>query len=100
VPTKDGVGSDERCNLGESPSSDGFTPNSESAALVVGQSAPSSTELLLEDSVLLSKIFDDRILLTGDPTGHGGYEDLPGVEYGCHPAIVAKQKTDRQLSTR
>jgi hypothetical protein len=26
---------------------------------------------------------------------HGGYEDLPGMEYRRHPRIVAKPETDR-----
>jgi hypothetical protein len=35
---------------------------------------------LLENSVLLSEVFDDGILLAADPAGQGGNEDLPGVE--------------------
>ena len=99
VPSEDGVGSDERRNLGESPSADCFAAYGKSAALVVGQSEPSSTELLLEGSVLLPEGFDDRILLACDPTGHRGHEDLPGIKHRCHPRIVAKSETDRQLST-
>jgi len=34
---------------------------------------------LLEDSVLLAEIFDDRILLAADPSSQGGDEDLPGL---------------------
>jgi len=67
--------------------------------LVVGQSEPPSTELLLEDSVLFSEILDDRILLASNPTSHRGYEDLPGLENGRHPLIVATPTADRQLST-
>ncbi len=99
VPAKDGVGSHERCDFAKSPSADRLAANGKPSPLRVGQSKSSSTELLLEDAVLFSKIVDDRILLAGDPTGHGGYEDLPGIEHRCHPSIVARSRTDRQLST-
>ncbi len=89
VPAKDGVGSDERCDFGESPSADRLAANGKPSPLGVSQSKSSSTELLLEDAVLFAEIVDDRILLAGDPTGHGGYEDLPGIEHRCHPVIVA-----------
>ena len=91
-----GVTSDR--DLGESPSPDGFTPNRESAALVVGQSKPSATELLLEDTVLFSEVVDHRVLLARDPSGHGGHEDLPWMEHCRHPLIVASPAAVRQLS--
>ena len=80
VPTKAGVGSDKRCNLGESPSPDGLAADREPPTLIVGQPESSASELLLEDSVFLAEIFDDRILLTGDPAGERGHEDLPGLK--------------------
>ena len=98
MPTKDGVRSDERSNFGESPSSNSLAPHRKSSALSVGQSKSSATELLLQDSVLLAEIIDDRILLTADPAGQGGNEDLPRLENGRHPQIVAKPMADRQLS--
>ncbi len=98
MPTKDGVGSDKRSNFGEGASSDGFTSNRESAALSVGQPESPVPELLREDSVLLSEVFDDRILLSGDPTGHGGDEDLPGLKDNGHRLIVPTLRDNRQLS--
>ena len=98
VPTKDGVGSDERSDFGEGPSSNSLAPHGKSSALSVGQSEPSATELLLENSVLLLEIFDDRILLTGDPAGHSSDEDLPGVKDNGHRLIVATPRNNRQLS--
>ena len=65
---------------------------------MIGQSEPSATELLLENAVFLLEVFDDRILLTGDPTGHGNDEDLPGVKDNGHRLIVATPRTNRQLS--
>jgi hypothetical protein len=66
--------------------------------LIVGQSEPFVTELLLENAIILLEVFDDRILLTGDPTGHGSDEDLPGVKDNGHRVIVATLRNDRQLS--
>jgi hypothetical protein len=65
---------------------------------MIGQSEPSATELLLENAVFLLEVFDDRILLTGDPTSQGGNEDLPRLKDGGHPSIVARQWSIRQLS--
>ncbi len=88
VATEDSVGRDERSNFGESAPSNSLAPHGQSAALIVGQAESSSTELLLQDSILLAEILDDRILLTGDPAGQGGDEDLPRSENGGHRRIV------------
>jgi hypothetical protein len=53
---------------------------------------------LLEDSVLLAEVLDDRILLAADPASQDGNEDLPGLKDGGHPSIVARQWSIRQLS--
>jgi len=42
-------------------------------------------ELLLQDSILLAKILDDRILPAGDPAREGGDENLPGLKGSSHP---------------
>jgi hypothetical protein len=67
VPATDCVGSDERRNFAESPTPDGFASNREPATLIVGQPESSTSELLLEDAVLFSEIFDDCVLFTTDP---------------------------------
>ena len=85
VPTKDGVGRDERGNFGQGASADGFAPDRKSATLIVGQPKSSATELLLEDAVFFLKILDDCVLMAADPAGHGGNEDLPGLEHRRHP---------------
>jgi hypothetical protein len=88
VPAEDGVGSDERSNFGEDPSSNCSSSHGKSSALGISQS----------NSVFLLEIFDDRVLLVGDPAGQGGHEDLPGLNDDCHPEIVAICDHDRQLS--
>jgi hypothetical protein len=98
VPAKDGVGSDERSDLGEDPSSNSLAPNGKSSALSIGQSKSSTTKLLLENSVFLSEVFDNRILLTSDPAGHGGNKDLPGLKNGGHPSILPTRHASEQLS--
>ena len=76
-----------------------FAAHSKPSPLRVGQSKSLASELLLQDTVLFSKKIDDCVLLARDPFGHRGHEDSPGIEHRCHPAIVARSSTDRQLST-
>ena len=90
MPTKDRVGRDYRCDVSDDAATDDLTANCESAALIVCQPEPFATQLLLEDSVLSSKILDDRVLSAADPAGQGGNEDLSGLENGGHPSIVAR----------
>ncbi len=98
VPTKDGVGSDERSKLGERVSSYGLPADGKTATLLIGQPESPATELLPEDSVLLPQILDDSVLLTAHPSGEGGHEDLPGLEDGGHPSIVARKRSIRKPS--
>ena len=65
---------------------------------MIGQSEPSATELLLEDSILFTEILDDRILLAADPASEGGNKDLPRLKDGGHRVIVATPRRNRQLS--
>ena len=64
---KDGVGSDESRDLGECPSADCFAAHRKASPLSVGQSKSPTTELLFENAVFFLKVFDDRVLLAGDP---------------------------------
>ena len=84
--------------LRRAPVVNGLAPHGKSSALMIGQSEPSATELLPENAVFLLKVFDDRILLTGDPTGHSSDEDLPAVKDNGHRVIVATPRNNRQLS--
>ncbi len=54
------------------PNNHGQTPS-----LVIGQSEPLPSKLLLQDTILLLKVFDDVLLVPIDPAGEGGEEDLP-----------------------
>jgi hypothetical protein len=57
----------EQCSGGEGTSSNSLASDGQPASLIIGQAESSATELLLEDSVLLAEIFNDRILLAADP---------------------------------
>ncbi len=98
VPPKDGVRSNKRRNLGKSTLPDGFAADREPATLIVGQSEASAAELLLQDAVLLSKVFDYCVLMAVDPAGERGHEDLPGLEHSGHPEIVTTPRDNRQVS--
>ncbi len=98
VPAEDGVGRDERGDFGKGTAADSFASHGQSASLVIGQPESPATELLLENSVLLSEVFDDCVLLAADPTGERCHKDLPRLKDGRHPQIVAERHCDRQLS--
>ena len=85
MPTKDGVGSDERSDLGEDLTADGLTPDRKPATLSIRQAESPAAELLPENSVLLPEVFDDCILLAANPAGQGGNEDVPRLEHRRHP---------------
>ena len=80
----------KRSYFGESTSPNGLTAYGESPSLRVGQSKSSATELLLENVILFAEIVDHRILVATNPAGQGGDEDLPRLDHGCHPSIVAR----------
>ena len=67
VPAKDGVGSDERSDLGEDLTADGLTPDRKPATLSICQAESPAAELLPENSVFLPEVFDDCILLATNP---------------------------------
>ena len=53
--------------LDEGASADGFTSDRKPATLIVGQPKSPTTELLLENTILLSEILDDCVLMTANP---------------------------------
>ena len=55
---------------------------------------------LLQDAVLLSEILDHPVLLAGNPAGEGRNEDLPRLEHGRHPRMLADRPDGGQLSSR
>jgi hypothetical protein len=74
-------------------------PHGKASALIVGQPESTATELLLQNTIFLTEIFDDRVLLTSDPARHGGDEDLPGLEDSGHWSIMPTSRDNRQLSS-
>jgi hypothetical protein len=98
MPTENGVGSDERGDFGGGAPADGLASYGQSASLIICQTKSSATELLFQDSVLLTEILDDRILLTGDPAGQSGNEDLSRLKDDGHRFIVVTLGDNRQLS--
>ena len=97
VSTEDGVGSDERGNLGEGASANGLTTHGKSASLIVCQAKSSAAELLLQNTILLAEILNDRILLSGHPAGQGGDEDLPRLKDDGHQSIMSTS-CDKRLT--
>ncbi len=99
MPAEYGVWSDERSNCNKGSSPNGLAAYGKSSALIVSQSKPSATELLLQNAIFLAEELDDGILLAADPASHGGNEDLPGLKGGGHPLILPTCHDSEQLST-
>ena len=97
MPAEDGVGRDDRSDFSEKPATDSLAPDREPTPLIVREPQAPATEWLLQNAVLLSKILDDCVLLTSNPAGHGGDEDLPGVKDRGHPFMMPNPEDNRQL---
>jgi hypothetical protein len=95
VPGQDRVRRYESRDFLKSTSADRFTLGGEPTALRIREREALATELFLENSVLLSQVFNDSLLVLVDPAGHGGHEQLPRLENYRHPEIVAKSKIDQ-----
>jgi hypothetical protein len=100
MPTEDSIGGDERSDVGEGASANSFAQHSQSATLIVCEPESLPTELLFQDSILFAEVLDNRVLLTANPTGHRGDEDLPRLKDDGHRSIMPILCDNRQLSTR
>ena len=67
------------------PASEFLAPHSKATALSVGQSRPSTAELLAEDPILLPEIVDQIFLMPVQPASEGQDEELKRV--GHHPRL-------------
>ena len=76
VPAQDGVGSDDGGDACENAATENLALRSESAALVIRESESLAAQLLLQDTVLLDEVVDDLRLMTIDPAGERGEEEL------------------------
>ena len=65
-----------------------LTLRGKSATLVIGETQSSPAELLLQDAVLFDKVVDDLRLMTIDPTGEGGEEELKAEDVRHDSVIV------------
>ena len=68
--------------------------------MIIGQSETSAAELLLQDAVLLDEVGNDLCLLTVDPTGAGGEEQLKREVGHLRPMIAFQRATRKFLSRR
>jgi hypothetical protein len=97
MPSEDGVRCHDGSDVREAPASEGLSSHGQSPPLCVGQPESPAAELLLEDSILLPQVLDGGFLLTGEPAGHGGDENLPRLEERAHSESVRDRPAKRQL---
>ena len=63
MPTQDGVGRDDRADLGERFPAQSLCLRGQPSALIVVEPEPLASELLFQDPVFLAEILDDALLL-------------------------------------
>jgi hypothetical protein len=76
VPAHEGIGGGNRGHLLEACATEWVGQRSKAAAFHVGQAQPSAAELGFEDAILFLEIGDDVLLVTVDPTGECGEQQL------------------------
>ncbi len=88
MPGHDRVGSDDRSDFTQELETNRLALHGQTPSLVIGQSEPLSSKLLLQDTILLLKVFDDVLLVPIDPASECGEEDLPGLQVAVRPVIL------------
>ena len=76
VPAQEGVGRGNRGHLFEALAPERVGQCGEAAAFGVGQAQPAAAELGFEDAIFLLQIGDDLLLVTLDPAGDHGNQDM------------------------
>jgi len=88
VPGHDRVGSDERGDFTQELETNSLALHGQTSSLIIGQSEPLPSKLLLQDTILLLKVFDAVLLVPIDPAGECGEEGLLGLQVTVHTAIL------------
>ena len=88
MPAKERVGRNDHGHIAQHSVSEGLSLRGQATSLSVGEAQPFATQLLLEDSVLLSEKVDDGVLVTADPASGCDDEDLPWTDNTCHAPIL------------
>ena len=84
MPTQDRVGCEQSPDLVKSLSSENLALYREPTALIIIEQNPFLPDLLEEHLVFRSKILDNLLLLTIDPTCEDHEQELPGMEDEIH----------------
>ncbi len=83
VPGQDRVRGDDRRHLSQDPPTERLPLRGQPPTFVIAQTKSPSTELSLQDAVLVDEVVDDILLVTVDPAGNGDDEESPRVN-GAH----------------
>ncbi len=88
MPGEDRVGGHEPGEIQQCLPADSLAGNGQPTSLVIREPDPVVAELFAQDTVLFPKEVDRSLLVTIDPTGECGEEDLPGLDDLCHGRTV------------
>jgi len=84
MPAKDGVGRDNRANLGEGLETHRLAKHCEPASLVIVESDSPFPGLIAQDSILFLEVIDNTLLVIVEYAGDEDAEELPGIESWTH----------------
>ena len=84
MPTENGVRCDDRRQLRQSLSPQGFTFDGQKPPLAVVKQNPLFSQLLFEDLVFRAKVLNDDLLLPVDPSGQDNEIELPRLQDEFH----------------
>ena len=87
MPGEQRIGCHQRLQFIKSPATQQLGLHGQSHSLFVGELKSLSSELLLEDTVLLDEIIDDHLLLAVEPAGQGDYKEMGRLYDACHCRI-------------
>ena len=96
VPAQEGIRGGERGDLFQAFATERVGERGKAAAFGVGQAQPAATELGFEDAVFLKEIGDDLLLVTLEPAGDHGDQDVEDHSRSSgwrHDDIVSVQYT-------
>ena len=79
MPGEQRIGCHQRLEFIKCPATQHFGLHGQAYPLFIGESKPLPFQLRFENTVLLDKIVDDRLLVPTEPAGQGDYEEVEGL---------------------
>jgi hypothetical protein len=99
MPAKKGAGCDDACQVPQNSAARLLSFCGQPPSLVVSEPKSFSTDLILEDSILLSQVLDRSLLVLVDPASESRDEELRWLEDSRHSGIPGAIPLSARLLT-